>query len=139
MDLKKGITVPADMEHLEDVMGLVQEIMYKAGVDEKQRLKIEICVEEMYTNIASYAYENNEGKAEIKCHATDNPNEIVIEFSDSGKPYNPLEKDDPDINAPIEERPIGGLGIYMTKKMMDSVSYEYKDGKNVLLISKTFT
>lgn len=138
MQVFKEIEVPADMEHLDDIMGVIRELLDKVSVSESERMKVEVCVEEMYTNIASYAYENEDGKAAVTCKLTDNPKEIVVCFSDTGKAYNPLLKADPDINASVEDRPIGGLGIYMTKKMMDNVSYEYIDNKNVLTISKNF-
>ena len=139
MEYKKGIEVPADMEHLDEVLDLVRNMMQDANVDETEGMKVEVCVEEMYTNIANYAYGEATGGAEVTCHVSDNPNELLIEFTDSGVPYNPLAKEDPNINAALEDRPIGGLGIYMTKKMMDNVSYEYRDGKNILTIKKKFS
>ena len=138
MNLYKEVEVPADMDHLDDVMGIIQEIMSNVEVDEAERMKVELAVEEMYTNIASYAYSEGNGSASAKCKLTDHPGEIIICFTDTGKPYNPLDKPDPDINAGVEERGIGGLGIYMTKKMMDNVSYEYVDNRNVLTIRKNF-
>ena len=87
-------------------------------------------------NIASYAYQDEVGKAEIKVE-TDSKS-ISITFLDSGIPYNPLEKDDPDITLSAEERGIGGYGIFLVKKIMDDVKYEYKDNKNVLSITKKY-
>lgn len=134
--MEKKIVVPADMEHLDDVMDTLHDIMAGGNVDENLQLRIDLAVEEMYTNIANYAYRGKVGEASINCALSDNPKEVIIEFTDSGIPYNPLEKDDPDITLKAEDRQIGGLGIFLTKTIMDDVNYEYKDGKNVLTIKK---
>jgi anti-sigma regulatory factor (Ser/Thr protein kinase) len=86
-------------------------------------------------NIAHYAYSPETGMVIIRAAAFGN--EIRLEFEDAGKPYNPLEKADPDITAQAEDRPIGGLGIFMVKKIMDSMEYRYEDGKNLLKLRKT--
>ena len=89
----------------------------------------------LYTsNIARYAYHPEVGEATIRCEVGGEPLQVVIQFMDGGKPYNPLEKDDPDTTLGVEEREIGGLGIFMVKKSMDKIDYEYSDGKNILTI-----
>ena len=88
----------------------------------------------MFTNIARYAYGENTGKAELKVEASDGV--LSITLSDSGIPYNPLEKDDPDTTLSAEEREVGGYGIFIVKKVMDEINYEYKDGKNILTMKK---
>ena len=98
--------------------------------------KIDLAVEEIYINIAHYS---GSEKAEILCSLSDDPVQVAITFKDSGKQFNPLAKDDPDITLSAEERDIGGLGIFLTKKFMDEVTYEYTDGKNILMIKKTLT
>lgn len=138
MIVLKELEVPADMSHLDEVMGLINELLDKVSISDSDKMKVELAVEEMFTNIASYAYEDDNGYASVTCKLTDHPGEIVICFSDTGKPYNPLLKPDPDVEASADERPIGGLGIFMTKKIMDNITYEYKDNKNVLTISKNF-
>ncbi len=102
--------------------------------------QIDLAVEEIYINIAHYAYKPNVGSVEITCdtHNGDSEYTILIIFKDSGKPFNPLERQDPDITLSAEERNIGGLGIYLTKQFMDEVKYEYKDGFNILSIKKSF-
>ena len=97
--------------------------------------QILIAAEEIFVNIASYAYGDKEGEAEIKT-SIDLGGCFEIEFRDSGIPYNPLEKEDPDTTLSAEERNIGGLGIFMVKKSMDDVKYEYKEGKNCLVLQK---
>ena len=134
--MNKKIEVPADMEYLDDVMDALHGILSDEHVDEELVMKMELAVEEMYTNIANYAYKDGKGNAEVNCVLSDDPREATIVFSDCGVPYNPLERTDPDVTLSAEERPIGGLGVFLTKKLMDSVSYEYKDGKNILTIKK---
>ena len=128
------LTLEATDENLQQVMDFVDGILEENGASMKTQMKINLAVEEIYVNIAHYAYGNSVGMAEIS--AICNNGEIIISFKDSGVPYNPLEKPDPDITLPAEEREIGGLGIYLTKKTMDSVSYEYKDNQNVLTLTK---
>lgn len=99
-------------------------------------MQIDVAVEELFVNIAQYAYAPGIGVATIRLEIQEDPFVVVITFIDNGIPYNPLAKEDPDITLSAEERPIGGLGIYMVKKSMDEVSYEYKDGQNILRIKK---
>ena len=95
---------------------------------------IDLAVEEIFVNIAHYAYSGRGGEAEVSCILSDGV--ITISFTDKGKPFNPLEKEDPDITLSAEERKIGGLGIFLTKKFMDKVWYVYEDGRNKLSFSK---
>ena len=87
-------------------------------------------------NIANYAYAPETGTATVRLELSGEPQTVAVTFIDSGIPFDPLKKADPDVSLPAEERDIGGLGIYMTKKVMDSVKYEYRDGKNVLTLRK---
>ena len=99
--------------------------------------QIAIAVEEIFVNIANYAYRPDVGDATIRCQiSTKGQPQITIEFLDSGKPYDPLKNAEPDTTLPAEERRIGGLGIFMVKRLMDTVKYEYKDGKNILTLQK---
>jgi anti-sigma regulatory factor (Ser/Thr protein kinase) len=91
-------------------------------------------VEEAYVNVASYAYTPGTGPVTLKVEKS--ASEIRITFLDSGVPFNPLEKEDPDVSLPASERQIGGLGIFMVKKSMDNVQYAYLDGKNILTLTK---
>ncbi len=97
--------------------------------------KIDLAVEEIFVNIAHYAYAPEVGDAWIGVSFEDNV--LAIVFRDKGKPFNPIAKEDPDVTLSAEERDIGGLGIFLTKKFMDSVDYEFKDGQNILTIKKT--
>ena len=130
----KTLTVDAITENLQNVMTFVDGVLEENRASMKTQMQIDLAVEEIYVNIANDAYGDGIGKAEISAECNDGV--ITITFKDSGVPYNPLEKEDPDISLPTEEREIGGLGIFLTKKNMDSVAYEYKDGFNILSMTK---
>ena len=104
--------------------------------DPDLRFKIELSVEEAVENVVQYAYEGGIGWLEAGTSLDDKSLVLTIELRDAGVPFNPLEKDDPDITLPAKERPVGGLGIYLCKQMMDSISYRYEDGNNVLVMTK---
>lgn len=134
--MKNRLTVPAARENLPIVQSFINEQL--DGVDRpvKTDIQIAVCVEEIFVNIASYAYPDKTGEAVIVAELTDQPPAVTIVFMDSGLPYDPLEKADPDITLSVGERPVGGLGVFMVKKLMDGVSYEYRDGFNILRIRK---
>lgn len=102
--------------------------------EENLRFKIQLSIEEIVENIVRYAYENGAGPIEVSTHKE--KDDLVIHFKDAGVPFNPLEKKDPDISLSVIDRPVGGLGIFICKQMMDGVYYEYKDGCNILSIRK---
>lgn len=132
----KRLTVEALTENLENVLTFIDKELEGVGCSMKIQAQIDIAVEEIFVNIAHYAYEEKAGTAVVFIEITEEPLSAVITFTDSGIPYDPLKKADPDITLSAEERKIGGLGIYMVKKSMDSVDYKYKDGKNILKITK---
>ena len=136
MDIKNKISelsIEATIENLEKVEEFIDENLDKCNFSTKRMNQIKISVEEIYVNIAHYAYSPNTGMAKI---SVDINQEIV--FIDHGKPYNPLEKKDPDVKLKVSERQMGGLGIYMTKKLMDDISYEYSHGKNILTLKNNW-
>ena len=124
----------ADIEKLSDVNKFINEYLKRVSCPNKACMHIETSVEEIFVNIAHYAYDRKGGKVIVNVDAK--PDLVTITFIDSGLPYNPLEKPDPDITLPADKRKIGGLGIYMTKKLMDDITYEYKNGNNVLTMKK---
>ena len=134
----KEITVPAELERLEEVTAFIDQELRAHECPMKQQMQIDIAVEEIYVNIANYAYHPESGEATVRCSVGGDPLQVCIQFLDNGKPYNPLKKGDPDVSLPAEERDIGGLGIYMVKKSMDDIAYEYQDGKNILTLKKRF-
>ena len=131
----KELLTEAKIENLDEVLAFVEAEIESSACPPKLMSQIAVAVEEIFVNIAHYAYNPEVGGAKIRIVADD---AVVIEFEDAGKPYNPLEKPDPNVHADIEERDIGGLGIYMVKNIMDAVEYRYEDGKNILSIRKTW-
>lgn len=95
-------------------------------------MMLKIAYEEIVINVIHYAYGEDKGLIRVLIDFLEDPKRLFIEVQDHGVPFNPLERADPDINAPAEERSIGGLGIFMTKKIMDTVTYRRKDGMNIL-------
>lgn len=130
------ITVPAIIENVEKVTAFVNAELEKINCPAKAKAEIDIAIDELFSNIANYAYNPEIGKATVKFEVQNNPMAVIITFMDNGKPYDPLKREDPNVTLSMEERQIGGLGIFMVKKSMDSVEYEYKDNHNILRIKK---
>lgn len=128
------LRIKAKVENLNDVMAFVDAELEKLDCPMRAQMQIDVAVEELFVNIAHYAYAPGEGDAQITVRAADGM--VEIEFRDSGVPYDPLAKADPDVSLSAEERQIGGLGIFMVKKTMDDMVYHYIDGQNVLKIRK---
>ena len=132
----KEIVVEATIESIPEVTAFVDEQLEQLECPMKAQMQVDVAIDELFSNIAYYAYNPEIGSATVRVEVTEDPLAVVITFIDNGVPYDPLAKEDPDISLSIEERGIGGLGIYMVKKTMDDVSYEYKDGQNILRIKK---
>ncbi|CCZ20271.1 MAG TPA: ATP-binding protein [Clostridiales bacterium] len=132
----KELTLPATIENIETVIDFVNGQLEEIKCPLKAQMQIDIAIDELFGNIAHYAYNPETGPATVRVEVTEDPIAVVITFIDRGVPYDPLKKEDPDITLSAEERAIGGLGIFMVKKTMDEISYEYKDGKNILRIKK---
>ena len=131
------LTIEAKIENLDEVLTFVDGHLEELDCPMKAQMQIDVAVEEVFVNIASYAYAPGVGSATIRLEATKDPGTVRITFIDRGVPYDPLKKEDPDVTLSAEERAIGGLGIYMVKKAVDDISYVYRDGQNILSISKT--
>ena len=127
------LRVKANDESMQTVNDFIHSILPSA-CDEMILNQIDLAVEEIFVNIAHYS-----GADEAIINCSFENDKLEITFSDSGVPFNPLAKPDPDLTLNAEEREIGGLGIFLTKKFMDTVSYEYKDGINCLRIIKSVT
>lgn len=132
----KEITVDAIVENIDVVIEFADKFLDDFGCPIKIKMQIDITIDEIFSNIARYAYQNIIGTATVRMEMIDNPKAVCITFIDSGIPYNPLEKEDPDITLSAEDRKIGGLGIYMVKKNMDEMTYNYSEGKNILFLKK---
>ncbi len=102
----------------------------------RERMHIELVTEEIFVNIANYAYSEPGGFVTIRRSGGEGPEGLTLTFIDGGVPYDPLQKPDPDLTLPAEERPIGGLGVFLVKKIVDEAGYEYKEGKNILTVRK---
>lgn len=134
--MKKEITVSATIENVEQVTNFINCELDSINCPTKAKSEIDIAIDELFSNIAKYAYNPEIGKATVQIEITDNPPSVILVFMDDGKPFNPLDKIEPKIDGSLEEREIGGLGIFMVKKSMDNVEYEYKNNKNILKIKK---
>lgn len=128
-------TFDADDKNLPDVIEYIKSPL-KEELSLALQNKIELAVEEIFVNIAHYAYEGNDGQVKVTTKVLENPKRLCIEFIDDGIQFNPLEKPDPDISLKAEDREIGGLGIFLTKKFMDKIEYRYENGNNILTIEK---
>ena len=130
------LSIEASINNLDAVIDFINSELDSYECPIKTRTRLDIAVEEIFVNIAHYAYSGETGMAEIIIDIKSDPTAAVITFIDSGVPYDPLAKEDPDVTLSLEQRKIGGLGIFMVKKSMDDMIYEYKDGKNHLTIVK---
>ena len=135
----KELEIGAELENMEQARAYVTAQLEQAGFEQKQIMEVELAVEEIFCNIANYAYKPEKGDVLIRCQLEESDTcSITIVFIDQGVPYNPLEREDPDVSLGAEEREIGGLGIFMVKKTMDRITYAYADGMNVLTIEKSW-
>jgi len=132
------ITVDAVLENLQTVIDFATEKLEERDCSMKVVMQTELVIEEIFVNIASYAYHPEIGPATFCMEFEENPHALLMTFIDSGKPYNPLEQDAPDTTLGVDEREIGGLGIFLVRKNVDEISYEYADGKNILRMKKFF-
>lgn len=132
----KELIIDATVENIEKVTEFVNQQLERLECSMKAQMQIDIAIDELFGNIAHYAYHPQVGSATVRVEVTKDPLAVVITFIDNGKPYDPLAAHKPDTTLSAEERQIGGLGIYMVKKSMDDISYEYREGKNILKIRK---
>ena len=131
----KRLEINAEVSNLAAVSAFVDEQLEAADCSMKSQMQIDLAIEEIFVNIASYAYAPGKGKAVISVDISEDRTASII-FEDSGVPYDPLAKEDPDITLSAQERAVGGLGIFMVKKSMDDMKYEYSEGKNILTLVK---
>ncbi len=130
------LTLEATLENIPAVTAFVDERLEALDCPMKAQTQIDIAIDELFSNIARYAYDPATGPATVRVDVDNDPMAVRITFIDQGRPYDPLAQTDPDVSLSAEERQIGGLGIFMVKKSMDDVKYEYKDGQNILTIRK---
>lgn len=130
------ITLDATVENITVITKHVDDILESIGCALDTQYIIDIVVDELFGNIAKYAYVDGAGVVTVRFDYNKKSDLVTITFIDSGIPFNPLLKETPDLELSTEERAIGGLGIYMVKKCVDDIEYEYKDGKNILTVKK---
>lgn len=139
MNKHRQLKVEAKLEKLPEVLAFVNQSLEELGCTVTAQMQIEIAVEEVFVNVVTYAYENGNEKsgiAEIHVAECEDPRSVSVAISDTGIPFDPLAKEDPDVTLSAEKREIGGLGIFMVKQSMDHVQYEYKEGRNILTFRK---
>lgn len=130
------LTIPAERDRLNQVQDFIDQNLAGVEYSPEAQIQLQIAVEELFVNIASYAYAPGHGDAVIGCRVEEDPPSITVQLRDWGKPFDPLAKKDADVTLSAEDRDIGGLGIYMVKNSMDAVDYKREDGQNVLTIRK---
>lgn len=133
------LTIEATVDNLPRVTEFIVSSLEEMNCKPKILLQMELVIEELFVNVAHYAYRPDVGKCTVQKEIeTSPPRSITMTLIDSGIPYNPLEHEDPDTSLGVEEREIGGLGIFLVKKNVDEISYIYKDGQNILRFKKFF-
>ena len=130
------LIVPADRGEFTVLQQWLLSIAAELDMQERIRKQLMICCDEIFTNIASYAYTDGNGSVTVTVEFVSETKSLRIIFSDSGTAFNPLEISEPDTSSALSERKVGGLGMFMVKKMMDSVEYCRQDGKNILTLTK---
>ena len=130
------ITMKAVIESIPAVTDFVDAQLEAIDCPMKAQMQINVAIDEIFSNISHYAYPGSEGEATVRFEYDPQAKEAKVCFRDHGVPYNSLNKSDPDVTLPAVERAVGGLGIFLVKKLMDRITYEYSDGMNVLCIIK---
>ena len=134
----KELTLEATLDNIPEVTAFVDGLLEEQDCPMKAQIQIDVAIDEIFSNIARYAYKGATGKATVRLEIEKQPRAAVITFIDHGVPYNPLKQKDPDITLDADERPIGGLGIFVVKKTMDDMTYEFTGGQNILTLRKYF-
>ena len=132
----KEIILPATIENIAKVTAFVDEQLEALACPIKAQMQIDVTIDELFSNIASYAYAPGTGVATVQFDFDADTRLVSVIFIDSGVPFDPLSMADPNVSASAEERSVGGLGIFLVRKTMDRVDYRYADGKNILTIQK---
>ena len=132
----KEITVDAMIENMNTVTAFVDDFLDQIACPMKSRIQINVVIDEIFGNICHYAYKDSVGAVTVRVESGNTPKAVFLTFTDNGIPYNPLDTEDPDITLSSEERKIGGLGIYLVKKNMDEMKYEYVNQQNRLWMEK---
>ena len=130
------ITVEAVTDSISRVTAFVDEELERIGCPMKANMQLDICIDEIFGNIANYAYGSGSGNATVQLDFDEAERVVTLTFIDSGMAFDPRDAPEPDTTSPLEERPIGGLGLFMVKNMTDSLDYRREGGCNILTIAK---
>lgn len=130
------LTIEATIENIPAVTEYVDRKLESMDCPLKAQMQIDVAIDELFSNIAKFAYSPDTGPATVRVEVEKDPMTVVITFIDHGHQYDPLKAEEPDITLDAEEREIGGLGIFVVKKTMDDITYEYRNGQNILRIRK---
>jgi anti-sigma regulatory factor (Ser/Thr protein kinase) len=131
--MKKFFTIPAAEESMKTVQDFIAQALRENGFTAKAVTQMLLAAEEIFINIARYAYD---GEGSVEIAVSTEGESAVVAFADSGKPYNPLEETEPDVTLSADDRPMGGLGIFMARRLTDAMEYERIGGRNILRIKK---
>lgn len=134
----KEIELYAVIDEIPTLIAFVEEFSRSMDCPIEVIRQLNVAIDEIFSNIARYAYPDGIGKVQVSLECLESPRRIKLTFMDEGIRYNPMEKEDPDTTIVAEERQVGGLGIYIVKKSMDAMEYLYEDGKNILVIEKKY-
>ena len=132
----KDLTLEAAAENIPAVTAFIDGELEALDCPIKAQMQIDVAIDELFGNIAHYAYGEGRGEATVRFAFDEAARTVSVTFMDRGAPFDPLKAADPDVNAPALERDIGGLGIFLVKKTMDGMDYRYEDGQNILTIYK---
>ena len=132
----KEIVLNATLENIPAVTAFIDEQLEKADCGIKAQMQIDVAIDELFGNIAHYAYAPKMGTATVRFELAPESRTATITFMDQGIPFNPLSMADPDTTASADQRKIGGLGIFLVRKTMDGIQYRYENGMNILTIQK---
>jgi anti-sigma regulatory factor (Ser/Thr protein kinase) len=129
------LTLHNDVQEISLLTAFIDTISEENDIDMMVSMNINLAVEEAVANVMKYAYQKGTA-GEVRINATAADGLLTIAITDDGAPFDPSQKEDPDVSLPVEERPIGGLGIFLVRQLMDSVAYQRADGKNILTLTK---
>ena len=136
--LQRSLTLPNDVETIPQLNEFIDTVAEAIGLDMSLTMSLNLAIEEAVVNVMEYAYpQGSKGDVTIDVAASDQWLQFII--SDSGTPFDPTEKEEADTTLSVDERPIGGLGIFLVRQLMDTIQYDYVDGKNVLTLKKQLT
>lgn len=133
----KTLKVKAHIDNVEQIVEFVNEQLDEMECSKRTRIQIDVALDELLSNVCHYAYDDGDGYVSVRVEEIPDIDSVRITLLDEGIPFDPLQQEDPDTTLGLHERGVGGLGIYMVKKSMDDIQYEYRDGMNILTVVKT--